>query len=307
MNDKNDIHIIDSNHLGLGKTVGVFLITSSTGFSLIETGPGSTLPTVKQAIADLGFDLSDLKQILVTHIHLDHAGAAGQLAKETGAKVYVHERGAPHLIDPSKLLSSAQRIYGDLMETLWGTIIPIAESQVTALQGGEILEFGGYQIKVIYTPGHASHHVSYLLNNDLLFTGDSAGIKFEGSNVIRPALPPPEVDLELWKQSIDAMLEAKPKRLMLTHFGLVEDAEAHLRNVVERNQIWANEVLNGLNQKEDTDTLTKRITALAQYELNKDVAGSEVILRHQMTSNAEMTVMGLSRYWQKFHPERIEA
>ena len=159
----NHIHIIDTNHLGLGKTVGVFLIAGSSGFSLIETGPGSTLPTVKKAIADLGFDLSNLKQILVTHIHLDHAGAAGQLAAETGARVYVHERGAAHLIDPSKLLSSAQRIYGDQMETLWGTIIPIPESQVTALSGGEVLELDNHQIKVIYTPGHASHHVSYLL------------------------------------------------------------------------------------------------------------------------------------------------
>ncbi len=302
-----DIHIIDTNHLGLGKTVAVFLMAGSSGFSLIETGPGSTLPALKKGIADLGFDLSDLKNILVTHIHLDHAGAAGQLAGEAGARVYVHERGAPHLIDPSKLLSSAQRIYGDQMETLWGTIIPIPESQVVALRGGETLELNGHQIKVIYTPGHASHHVSYLLDDDLMFTGDSAGILFEGSSILRPALPPPEVDLEIWKQSIEAMVQANPKRLMLTHFGLVADAEAHLRKVIERNQVWADEVLFGLQKHEDTATLSKRIGNLAQKELLSDGASAEVMMKHQMTSNAEMTVMGLSRYWQKFHPERFES
>ena len=140
-----------------------------------------------------------------------------------------------------------------------------------------------------------------------MFTGDSAGIKFEGSGILRPALPPPDVDLELWKQSIEAMLQANPKRLMLTHFGLVADAEAHLRKVIERNQIWADEVLLGLQKQEDTATLSKRIGNLAQKELLSDGASAEVMMKHQMTSNAEMTVMGLSRYWQKFHPERIES
>jgi glyoxylase-like metal-dependent hydrolase (beta-lactamase superfamily II) len=301
----NDIYILDTNHLGLGQTVGVFLIPDSNGFLLIETGPGSTLPVIKKAIADAGFDLKQLRNILVTHIHLDHAGGAGELARETGATVYVHERGAPHLIDPSKLLSSAQRIYGDQMETLWGSIIPIPEPQVTALQGGEVLELDNHQIKVIYTPGHASHHVSYLLDDDLLFTGDSAGICFEGSKVIRPALPPPEVDLEIWKQSIDAMLAAKPKRLMLTHFGEVKDAMGHLNKVLERNQVWADEVLTGLRKNEDIPTLAKRISQLAEQELVIDGANAEVIKKHQMTSNSEMTVMGLSRYWQKFHPEKL--
>jgi glyoxylase-like metal-dependent hydrolase (beta-lactamase superfamily II) len=260
---------------------------------------------IKKAIADADFDLRQLKNILVTHIHLDHAGGAGELAREINAKVYVHERGAPHLIDPSKLLSSAQRIYGDQMETLWGTIVPIPEYQVIALLGGEVLELGNHQIKVIYTPGHASHHVSYLLDDDLLFTGDSAGICFEGSSVIRPALPPPEVDLETWKYSIDAMLAAKPKRLMLTHFGEVKDVDGHLYKVVERNQSWADEVLTGLRQSEDVPTLTKRISYLAEQELLADGVNAEVIKKHQMTSNAEMTVMGLSRYWQKFHPDRV--
>lgn len=170
---------------------------------------------------------------------------------------------------------------------------------------GKFSELEGHHLKVIYTPGHASHHVSYLLNNDLLFTGDSAGICFERSSILRPALPPPEVDLELWKQSIEAMLQANPKRLMLTHFGEIQDAESHLSKVVSRNQIWADEVLKGLQQNEDVPTLAKRISSLAEKELLADGATTEVIKRHQMTSNAEMTVMGLSRYWQKFHPEKL--
>jgi glyoxylase-like metal-dependent hydrolase (beta-lactamase superfamily II) len=305
MTDLNSVFLLDTNHLDYSKTVGVFLIPGNDGFSLIETGPSSTLRTIKKAIAQLGFDLVQLKNILVTHIHLDHAGAAGQLASETGANVYVHERGASHLIDPSRLLSSAQRIYGDLMEQLWGTIIPIHAEQVTALQGEEMLELEGRQLKVIYTPGHASHHVSFLLDDETLFTGDSAGICFEGSSVIRPALPPPEIDLEIWKTSIDAMLATKPKRLMLTHFGEVNDAQGHLRQVLYRNQLWADDVLAGMQQGEDVPTLTKRISNLAQQELMADNATADVIKRHQITSNAEMTVMGLMRYWQKYHPERL--
>lgn len=291
--------------MGLTETVAVFLIEGHSGFSLIETGPGSTLPTIKKAIAELGFSLVDLKHIFLTHIHLDHAGAAGQLALDTGATVYVHERGAPHLIDPGKLLSSAQRIYGEQMDTLWGTMIPAPRQQIVALQGGEVLKLNDHQLQIIYTPGHALHHVSYFLDDEILFTGDSAGIRFAGSKVIRPALPPPEVDLEIWQQSIEAMLALNPKRLMLTHFGQVQDAQTHLHQVMSRNQTWAEEVLLGLQQKEDVTTLIKRVSHLAEQELIQDGADALTIKRHQTSSNAEMTVMGLTRYWTKFHPEKL--
>jgi glyoxylase-like metal-dependent hydrolase (beta-lactamase superfamily II) len=303
--DLNGIYLLDTNHMGFSSTAGVYVLPGADGFALIETGPGSTLETIKKSIMSLGLELANLKAILVTHIHLDHAGAAGQLVNETGATLYVHERGAPHLIDPSRLLSSAERIYGDKMTTLWGTMIPAPQENVVALIGGERLKILGHDIDVIYTPGHASHHVSFLLNSEAMLTGDAAAIHFAGSSVIRPALPPPEVDLESWQDSIEKMLAAKPKRLLLTHYGEVQDAETHLRQVVERNQQWAKLILAGMQKGEDAKGLEQRLAEISLQELVADGATPEVIQRHRITSNDEMTVMGLMRYWQKYHPEKI--
>ncbi len=301
--DLSGIYLLDTNHLGFTGTVGVYVLFGDNGFALIETGPGSTLTTIKQSLATLGLGLVNLKAILVTHIHLDHAGAAGQLASETGAALYVHERGAPHLIDPSRLLASAERIYGDNMQTLWGTMLPAPQEKVVALTGGECLNIVGHTIDVLYTPGHASHHVSFLLGGETLFTGDAAAIHFAGSPVIRPALPPPEVDLETWQDSIEKMLAVKPTRLLLTHYGEVQDAESHLRNVIERNQRWADVVLEGMRNGEDAVGLEQRLHNISLQELQG--ASPDVVKRHHMTSNDEMTVMGVTRYWQKFHPEKI--
>jgi glyoxylase-like metal-dependent hydrolase (beta-lactamase superfamily II) len=300
----NGIHLLDTNHVGFSGTVGVYVLPGDDGFALIETGPGSTLSTVKQGIASLGLELNHLKAILVTHIHLDHAGAAGQLVRETGATLYVHERGAPHLIDPSKLLASAERIYGDLMQPLWGTMVPAPKEKVVALVDGERLNIVGHTVDVLYTPGHASHHVAFLLDGETMFTGDAAAIHFAGSSVIRPALPPPEIDLETWRDSINKMLAAKPKRLLLTHYGEVQDAEAHLRQVVERNQQWANLIVEGLQKGEDGKMLEQRLHEISLQELAASGASAEVIQRHLMTSNDQMTVMGVTRYWQKHHPEK---
>lgn len=302
--DLDGIYLLDTNHIGFTGTVGVYVLPGDDGFALIETGPGSTLGTIKQSIAELGLDLAKLKAILVTHIHLDHTGAAGQLASETGATLFVHERGAPHLIDPSRLLASAERIYGDKMQMLWGTMLPAPKENVVALTGGERLKILGHDVEVIYTPGHASHHVSFLLNSEAMFTGDAAAIHFAGSSVIRPALPPPEVDLETWQASVDKMLAAKPKRLLLTHYGEVQDAENHLRQVVERNEQWANLILDGIKNGEDAKGLEQRLSTLALKELGG--ASPEVIQRHRITSNDEMTVMGVTRYWQKHHPEKAK-
>jgi glyoxylase-like metal-dependent hydrolase (beta-lactamase superfamily II) len=300
----NGIYLLDTQHLGFTGTVGVYVLPGDDGFALIETGPGSTLSTVKQGLASLGLELTNLKAVLVTHIHLDHAGAAGQLVSETGATLYVHERGAAHLIDPSRLLSSAERIYGDRMKPLWGRMLPAPQENVIALKGGERFNLLGHTIKVLYTPGHASHHVTFLLNGEAMFTGDAAAIHFAGSLVIRPALPPPDVDLEAWRDSMSTMIAAKPKRLLLTHYGEVQDAESHLRQVTERNDLWANLILEGLQKGEDAKRLEHRLGELALKELSG--ASSEVINRHRVTSNDEMTVTGVTRYWQKHHPERVK-
>ena len=286
--------------------VGCFLVPAEDGFLLIETGPESTLLTVKAAVGEAGFRLEQLRAILVTHIHLDHAGAAGALAKETGAKVYVHERGYKHLHDPSRLLDSATRIYGDMMDTLWGSITPVPETQLVSLDGGETVKLFGRTIDTLYTPGHASHHLAFLLDEGTLFTGDAAAIRLTGSSVIRPALPPPEINLELLAESAEVMLAAKPKRLMLTHFGEVTDAQAHLQALPKRNQAWADEILLGMKAGETDEELIERISSFGNAELAVDNAPEDVANRHRLTSNYEMTVSGVKRYWEKHHPEVVE-
>ena len=264
------VYIIDTQHMAERGTVAVFLLRSDDGLILVESGPGSTLPTVKAGIREAGFDPKDIRHILLTHIHLDHGGGAGELVRETGAKVYVHERGYKHLHDPSRLLDSATRIYGELMDELWGVIVPIPAENLISLTGDETLTLGGRSFSTLYTPGHASHHLAYLLEDGTMFTGDAAAVRFEGSAVIRPALPPPEIDLEIWETSIQRMLDAEPERLLLTHYGEVRDARAHLERVNERNHVWAEEILRGMKQSESDEALIQRIHTLGMAELKKD-------------------------------------
>ncbi len=297
---------IDTGHYGHPGTIGVFVLPlPKGGYALIETGPGSTLASVEDGLARAGLDQRDLRFVLVTHIHLDHAGAAGALAQ--GGELVVHEIGAPHMIDPSRLLSSAKRIYGDEMDALWGTMHPVDAARVRAVRGGESLDLGGLRVRVLATPGHASHHVSYLLDDGTLFTGDSAGVRLQGANVVRPAVPPPDLDLEAWEVSVRRMRDARPDRLVLTHFGVVEDADEHLAQVPERNRAWANEVLRGMRANEDDDALVARMQQREDAELAQAGVLPGVRIRYKVTSDAAMTVMGLKRYWTKRHPDRLEA
>ncbi len=306
--DYNGVYLLDTVHMGNSGTVGVYLLTAkdnSDNFAIIETGPESTLGNLKDAIFEAGFKLENLSHILVTHIHLDHAGAAGALAAETGAKVYVHEIGYKHMHDPSRLVASARRIYQEKMDVLWGDMQAIPNQQLEAVNDDDVLEILGHKIKVLYTPGHARHHVSYLIEDGSIFTGDSAAIKFAGSSIIRPAFPPPELDLDIWPVTIAKMLEQNPTRLFLTHFGEVKDAKGHLQALQTRHDKWANTVLDALKAKKESPEIINIMTSLGEDELNNDKAPASVFFRHSITSDYAMTVMALSRYWQKFHPEKI--
>jgi glyoxylase-like metal-dependent hydrolase (beta-lactamase superfamily II) len=299
------LYLIDTEQMGRLKTVGVFLLPAADGrFALIETGSAVSLPVLEAGIRQAGFAPEALAAILVTHIHLDHAGAAGVLAQRYGAEVYVHQAGAPHLADPSRLLASAERIYGADMARLWGEVMAVPEAQLRELAGGERLRVLGHELRVLYTPGHASHHLCFLFG-DTLFTGDAAAIKLPGSPVIRPATPPPEVNLELWEASLDAMLALRPARLLLTHFGQVNEPQTHLALVKERNRSWAEAILAGLQTGEDDMALIRRITALGEAELRAAGASAEMIALHSETSSYPMTVTGLKRYWLKHHPKQL--
>lgn len=292
-----DVWSIDTLHHGHPGTIAVFLRRLPRGgYALIESGPGVSRPEIEAGLADLGVNLEELSYLLVTHIHLDHAGGVGALARDAGAQVIVHRVGARHLIDPSRLMSSARRVYGDEMDSLWGEMLPVPEQQLLAVEGDERLELGGLDVRVVYTPGHASHHVSYLFDDGTLFTGDSAGVRLAGANLIRPALPPPDLDLEAAERSVAAMIALKPARLILTHFGPVDDPDGHLRAVPEANRRWERAFREGLSLAEDDGTLERRIEALEDAELAAAGVPTGIAGRYKITSDAAMTVAGLKRY-----------
>ncbi len=305
--DLGNLFLIDTQHMGYSGTVGVYLLPGAAGtFALVESGPGSTLETVLAGVREAGFAPEKLTGVLLTHIHLDHAGAAGTLAQRYGAGVFVHENGAGHLVDPSRLLSSAGRIYGEQMNALWGDVEPLPQHLLRPVRDGETIEVLGHRIGVLYTPGHASHHVSYLLNKTRMFTGDAGGIRLPGAATVRPALPPPECDLDAWARSVQAMRQVEPEELLLTHFGHVSDVTGHFAELEHQHRVWSESILEGVNAGEDDEALAARVRALSREALQAEGASDETIARHSVTSSAEMTVMGLKRYWQKLHPERLE-
>ena len=304
--DLGGVFLIDTRHMGYPGTVGVYLLPGAAGtFALVESGPGSTLETVLTGIREAGFAPEKLTSVLVTHIHLDHAGAAGTLAQRYGAQVFVHENGAGHLVDPSRLLRSAGRIYGERMGELWGVMENVPQNLLRPVRDGETVEILGHRVGVLYTPGHASHHVSYLLSKTRMFTGDAAGIRLPGAATVRPALPPPELELETWSRSLQAMRQAGPEELLLTHYGRVNDVEEHFRDLEHQHRAWADAVFEGMNAGEDDEALAARIRNLSSEALLAEGASAGTIERHSVTSSDAMTVMGLKRYWQKAHPERL--
>ena len=302
-----DVILIDTEHIGNAGTVGAYLLPYGQALALIETGPSSTLPALEAGIRQAGYEPEALQAVFLTHIHLDHGGAAGTLAQRYGATVYVHEVGAPHLRDPSRLMASATRIYGEQMDYLWGTMEAVPEGQLRVLEDNELVTLGQRSLRAIETPGHASHHFAYLLDDGSVFSGDAAAIRFAGSAVVRPALPPPEVNLELWDTTLERLRQLSASRLLLTHFGEVLEVDSHLEQVRSQNWLWAKAVLAGMQAGESDSDLMARIEALSLRQLEDDGADPKTIHRHRVTSNDAMTVMGLSRYWRKHHPEKLSS
>ncbi len=270
--------LVDVRHLGTEKVIGCWDIDGV----LIDPGPSSSVQTVIDALGG-----AQPKALLLTHIHLDHAGATGTLVKRwPDLPVYVHERGAPHLIDPARLLASAGRLYKDDMERLWGEVLPVPEENITALKGGEF-ELG---FEVAYTPGHASHHVSYFHpESGRAFVGDMAACRIEPSNDVVPPTPPPDIDIELWEQSIDRILAWRPESLGITHFGEIDDPEEHMEIVKARLHEQAN-----LARELDAEQFAQRIRDEAERSADPDVARSLI-----QAVPPEQQWYGLDRYWRK--------
>jgi glyoxylase-like metal-dependent hydrolase (beta-lactamase superfamily II) len=229
------IHTLDLHYLGIPQAIAAFVVIGPDGPVLIETGPASTLPTLERELAKLDLKLADIRHALVTHIHLDHAGAAGHLARN-GTRIYVHEFGARHLIDPSRLIDSATRIYKGQMDRLWGEVLPVPADRITPVHDGDVIDAAGIQIRALETPGHARHHHAFALDVEhkrICFAGDAAGFNAPAVNstFISVPTPPPEFDLETWLASIDRLEREQFQSLYLTHFGHVNDPASHLRTL----------------------------------------------------------------------------
>ncbi|MGE0443057.1 MAG: MBL fold metallo-hydrolase [Gemmatimonadales bacterium] len=221
---------LDLRHLGRDRYVGSELLITSAGPVLLDVGPGSTLPALETGLAAAGLRIEDLHAVLLSHIHFDHAGAAGLLVERNPAlPIFVHERGARHLHDPSRLIASATRIYGDRMDTLWGRLAPIPLANLRTLTGGETLEFGDRRFEVTAAPGHAVHHVVYFERaTATAYLGDNGGVNVPALPLTLPVTPPPDFDLEAWLATIDRIEALGPERLWCTHFGFSPDPRDHL-------------------------------------------------------------------------------
>jgi len=226
------IHTLDLRFQNIPGLIAAFLIESAGEYALIETGPGSTLDTLRAAIRTVGVDESAIKKVFVTHIHLDHAGAAGWFAQQ-GATVYCHPNAVRHLIDPSKLIESARMVYGAQMDTLWGDMLPAPAERVVALQDKESVKLGEIEITAWDTPGHARHHHAFIIG-DICFAGDVAGMRLEHSRYLSVTAAPPQFDPIVYVQSLDRLLAANFKTLYLTHFGAVDDVAWHLGTYRQR-------------------------------------------------------------------------
>jgi glyoxylase-like metal-dependent hydrolase (beta-lactamase superfamily II) len=231
---------LDVNWCNRPKTIAAALLESENHAALIDPGPESTLTTLREQLSAHGLAISDLNTILLTHIHLDHAGVTGTLVRENPKlKVFVHANGARHMADPSKLIASATRLWGDQLPILFGETLPVPQENLQILEGGETLTLGSRKLDVAYTPGHASHHVSYFDSDEgVAFIGDTGGIRIDNSPYIYPATPPPDIDLTLWDQSFKTILDRNPTRLFLTHFAWSNDPAAHIAEFHDRLHRW---------------------------------------------------------------------
>jgi glyoxylase-like metal-dependent hydrolase (beta-lactamase superfamily II) len=274
---------MDLLHEGVERVIGVYLLETDDGLALNDCGPSTCIPALEERLAERGLALTDLRHLLLSHIHLDHAGAAGALVrKHPGLQVHVSEIGAPHLVDPTRLERSARRLYGDEFDTLWGELAPVPQENVHVV-GAEVVGLACFP-----SPGHASHHVCYLSREGTLYAGDAAGVRIVPDRHIMPVSPPPDIDLDAWERTIDEIELRAPERLALIHFGVVEQPREHLRRLRRQLRLWAQRVRQGLSEEEFIDA--------AQADLAEEVADAPY---YERAAPLWQSYRGLRRYWDK--------
>ena len=293
--------------LGEHEIVGSYLLAGKNDLAVIDPGPGSMLEPLLASIREAGFEPRDVTHILATHIHLDHTGGAGSLLRHTPkAQVYVHGLGAPHLLDTSKVVASAARIYGERMQLLWGDIEPVPYERLRVIDDGDTLNIAGRSLNVYYAPGHAVHHVIFFdAQSGELWAGDAAGVRLPGVDYVRPPTPPPDLDLEAWSASMDLINRLQPIVAYMGHFGAATNVPTHLDRLREKLYAWGEFVLAAMRSGKTEAEIISLLIAHTEPELQQ-AAGNELVLkRYEIATNYAMTVQGYMRYWRKKHPEKL--
>jgi glyoxylase-like metal-dependent hydrolase (beta-lactamase superfamily II) len=293
---------------GEHEIVGSYLLAGNNDLALIDPGPTSMLEPLLASIREAGFEARDVTHILATHIHLDHAGAAGSLMRHMPqAQVYAHSLGAPHLLDTGKVVASAARIYGDRMQLLWGDIEPVPYERLRVIDEGDIIRVAGRSLNVYYAPGHAIHHVIFFdYQSGELWAGDVAGVRLPGIDYVRPPTPPPDLDLEAWSGSLDLINRLQPTTVYMGHFGPTTNVPQHLERLREKLYTWGEFVLSAMRSGHTEAEIIPLLIAHTEPEL-RQITGNDAhaLKRYEIATNYAMTVQGYMRYWKKRHPEQL--
>jgi glyoxylase-like metal-dependent hydrolase (beta-lactamase superfamily II) len=293
----HQVFTLDLNFLGKSQAIAVYLIPHKCGAALIECGPGSTREMLVSRLAEYGYKPEAITDVFLTHIHLDHSGAAGWLASG-GAQIHVHPLGAPHIQNPEKLLASAARIYGDKMDKLWGEFIPVPTHNISTPEDGQVININGLRIKALDTPGHANHHFSYLVEG-VCFTGDIGGVRIPGTRHLRLPMPPPELNLENWRASLHRLQQEEIKYIAPTHFGIFADPEWQFKQIasnLEDVESWIEKHING--DKTFEQVKQEYIDWCCQNSLDQGLSQADADT-FELANPTEMSSYGIYRYWHK--------
>ncbi len=292
---------LDLNFQGIPGAIATYLLPHAHGAVLVECGAGSTVPALQSSLQALGLSVSEITDVLLTHIHLDHGGAAGWLARQ-GARIHVHPVGAPHLLNPEKLLSSAARIYGDQMQALWGEFLAVPEDRLVTHADNEEVEIEGLRFTVLDTPGHAYHHCAYIYQN-ICFTGDIGGIRIGNARHLRLPMVPPELNLELWRDSArklqNAFSQGKFSRIVPTHFGIFSDAGWHLSAIeqaLDEAEAWITQVMPS---NPTVESLREQFIAWTQQRSLATGLDAGLFTPFEAANPSGMSADGIYRYWHK--------
>ena len=303
-----DVVTIDLRFMQIPGVIASYLCPHARGAILIECGPGSTSDVLQSELDVLGYELEDISDVFLTHIHLDHAGAAGWLARH-GARIHVHPVGAPHMLDPAKLLSSAERIYGDMMDVLWGEFLPVPKEQLSILEDNQVVQIEDLSIQALDTPGHARHHYAYLFD-DICFSGDIGGIRLAGCQHLVLPMPPPEFQLEDWRLSAGRLQAAYNRglfqRIAPTHFGISNEAGWHLNEmerILDQIEGWIDEVMPG---EPSIEQLSQRFIQWTNERYQKNGFDDGMIEAYEAANPAWMSPYGIQRYWRKYRQPHNE-